>query len=117
VHGSGMKRFLIALTVVFFGVITMIEIDTSSDEFFDFPILGQIAALIDLRLDQPNWYVYGLMSGEALENRREQLKPYGITVVNSGCVVGGPTYKRDRAYNNTIYKGLSAAAQNALRAY
>lgn len=103
--------------VIFIGVMITIEIDMASEEVFDFPIIGKISALIDLRDSQVNWYVYGLIDKKTLEMRQQQLKPFGIVLIESGCTVGGPTYKRDQAYNRTIYEGLPIAAQRALNTY
>lgn len=113
-----MKKFVASFAlVILIGVMITIEIDMASEEIFDFPIFGKISALIDLRLSQPNWYVYGLIDKKTLEKRQEQLKPFGIMLIESGCTVGGPAYKRDQAYNRTIYEGLPIAAQRALNTY
>lgn len=92
-----------------------IEIDSSSDEIFDFPILGKAEALIDLKLGHPKWFIYGLVYSDTLARRQELVSPFGIKIVAPGCLVGGPTYKRDQAYNGTVFQGLSEPARMALK--
>ena len=108
-------RLILAVIVLFTVVIfETVEFDGNSDEVLDFPILGKMEAHIDLKLGHPKWYVYGLIYSNTLAKRQELLAPYGITVVAPGCQVGGPTYKRDMAYNQTVLKGLPESARSAL---
>lgn len=108
-------RFLLAVMVLFIvALFATVEFDRNSDEVLDFPILGKVEARIDLKLGHPKWYVYGLIHSDTLAKRQELVAPYGITIVAPGCQVGGPTYKRDMAYNQAVLNGLPEPARAAL---
>ena len=116
-HWNSMRRrnavsYLIATFLL--AIIVAIEIDNSSEEVFDFPILGKLEARFDQLMGRPKWYIYGLISSEKLAKRRELVAPFGLTIVAPGCLVGGPTFKRHQAYNYAISSGLSLPAKEAL---
>lgn len=112
---SKTKSIMALFGAIMLAIILTIELDASSDEVFDFPILGKVEALIDLKLGHPKWFIYGLVYADTLKKRQALVRPYGIDIVTPGCLIGGPTYMRDEAYNEAVFQGLSEPARIALK--
>ena len=49
------------------------------------------------------WYLHGLVYNDAFNQFQQQLLPYDIKLVSSGCIIGGDEYQRDIRNNQQIY--------------
>ena len=49
------------------------------------------------------WYLHGLVYNDVFNQFQEELLPYNIKLVSSGCIIGGEEYQRDIRNNQQIY--------------
>lgn len=110
------KKITTSLAVAILLVGSIVDIDLTAEEKFAIPLMGRAEAYVDLATGRSKWNVYGLVYQDAFEKRKQILIPFGVELVSAGCIVGTPRYKRDLAYNQTIYAHLETDARRALAA-
>jgi hypothetical protein len=72
------------------------------------PALGQ-RAIDDGR---PMWFIHGLVYSDDFKIAQQEVDPFKIRLVASGCILGGDEYEKEVKSNNAVY----AAAPEELKA-
>jgi hypothetical protein len=54
-----------------------------------------------------NWYVYGLIRLDNLDERQKELMPYKIRLVSRSCLVGGDEYEKDMKNNQHVHESAA----------
>lgn len=72
------------------------------------PTLGQ-RAIDDGR---PMWFIHGLIYSDDFKLAQQEVDPFKIRLVASGCILGGDDYEKEVKSNNAVY----AAAPEELKA-
>lgn len=72
------------------------------------PALGQ-RAIDDGR---PMWFIHGLIYSDDFKIAQQEVDPFKVRLVASGCILGGDDYEKEVKSNNALY----AAAPEELKA-
>jgi|688.fasta_scaffold453128_3 hypothetical protein len=75
------------------------------------PALGQ-RAIDDGR---PMWFIHGLIYSDDFKIAQQEVDPFKIKLVASGCILGGDKYEKELKNNNQIYAAASEELQVLLR--
>lgn len=56
---------------------------------------------------RPVWFVHGLIGSDDFKIAQQEVDPFKIKLVASGCILGGDEYEKEVKSNNAVYSAAS----------